>query len=533
MEPIARLVRSELPEGLSLVDDLIVVRDGDQVAVARNRCRHQGGRFSVADGCELVCGRHGWVLDACTGIYRDPAGGLAHPFLDAEVRGEEVVVRSRGASRPWATPREPLPLAAGELTVRFLSHASVLIDAGGTTLATDPWLLGPAFLRGWWLAWEPPSDAIELVAGADTIFVSHSHPDHLNPPTLRAIAARNDEVRVVVPDFGNGRCEELVRSCGLHNVEVAPFHEWLPLGDDGAFTIFEDGSGRQDSGIVVDYKGHLLINTVDCHNAASGELPTEVDVLMASFAAGASGFPVCWTDLYSEEQIASMTRRARRAVVATDIELAKRTHPRVFIPIAGYFSEAHPHDADVHARNVKNAPEAVAEAVCEASPSTMAWVPSEGAVLDVGQLEEISRPSRAPGQHDFAAWDAHIAADLDAVATIDGVRRYFEWAGYSGDLTLHVIETDDTFATVVRELLVDFDGGPTIVASRPRAEHRYLRMRVRSDSFRHVLVHGLSWEDLSIGFQARFYREPDRYNFDFWNHFQNELPARTPWSSAG
>jgi CMP-N-acetylneuraminate monooxygenase len=528
-EPVARLVRSELPEGISLIDDLIVVRERGEVAVARNRCRHQGGRFSVGDGCELVCGRHGWVLDACAQAYRDPAGGLGHPFFDTETQGDEIVVMSRGAARPWATPRERVALAPGELTVRFLSHASVLIDAGGATLVTDPWLLGPAFLRGWWLAWEPEPDALELAAGADAVFVSHSHPDHLNPPTLRALAALNDELQVVVPDFGNDRCEALVRACGLANVQVAPFDEWLPLGDDGAFAIFEDGSGRQDSGIVVDYKGHLLVNTVDCHNPASGELPTDVDVLMTAFAGGASGFPVCWSDLYSEDQIASMIRRARRAEVATVVELAKRTHPRVYAPIAGYFTEAHPQDAEIRERNRKNTPEAVAAAVCSASPTTMAWVPSEGAVIDVGRNEEARHPPRRPAQHDFATWDERIGADLGPVATLDGVRRYFEWAGYSGDLTLHVIETDPTFTAVVRELLVDFDGGPTLVTERPAREHRYLRMRVRSDAFRHVLVHGLSWEDLSIGFQARFYREPDRYNFDFWDHFQNALPTRTPW----
>ena len=32
------------------------------------------------------------------------------------------------------------------------------------------------------------------------------------------------------------------------------------------------------------------------------------------------------------------------------------------------------------------------------------------------------------------------------------------------------------------------------------------------------------WEEFSIGFQARFYREPDNYNFDFWDYFQNSIP---------
>jgi hypothetical protein len=54
-------------------------------------------------------------------------------------------------------------------------------------------------------------------------------------------------------------------------------------------------------------------------------------------------------------------------------------------------------------------------------------------------------------------------------------------------------------------------------------------MRCRSDVFRYALQEGLPWEEISIGFQARFYREPDVYNADFWNHFQNKLPDKTPW----
>jgi hypothetical protein len=49
-------------------------------------------------------------------------------------------------------------------------------------------------------------------------------------------------------------------------------------------------------------------------------------------------------------------------------------------------------------------------------------------------------------------------------------------------------------------------------------------MKVRTSVFRYVLLNGLPWEEISIGFQARFYREPDIYEFDFWNHFQNFLP---------
>ena len=108
-----------------------------------------------------------------------------------------------------------------------------------------------------------------------------------------------------------------------------------------------------------------------------------------------------------------------------------------------------------------------------------------------------------------------------------GVHKYFQWAGYLGNLVMHVIETDESFDNTIREFYVDFSD-LSFPEKRPSREHRYLRMRVRSDVFRHVLRFGLPWEEISIGFQARFYREPDIYNFDFWEHFQDKLPANEP-----
>ena len=101
--------------------------------------------------------------------------------------------------------------------------------------------------------------------------------------------------------------------------------------------------------------------------------------------------------------------------------------------------------------------------------------------------------------------------------------QYFQWAGFRGDLVLHV----EDFASAIREFLFDFSDW-AFLSQRPRRPYRYLRMRVGADVCRHVLRRGLSWEEISIGFQARFFRDPDVYNLDFWDHFQNKLPYSLP-----
>lgn len=109
-----------------------------------------------------------------------------------------------------------------------------------------------------------------------------------------------------------------------------------------------------------------------------------------------------------------------------------------------------------------------------------------------------------------------------------GLLEYFAWAGFQGDLLLHIIETDESFDRVFRDVMIDLSD-PKIVAPPHRADQRYLRMRVRADVFRHVLQRGLPWEELTIGFCARFRRDPDVYNMDFWANVQDKLPERPAW----
>ena len=71
----------------------------------------------------------------------------------------------KGAGRPLASP-------AVEFTV--LSHAGLSVTAKGTTLVTDPWLVGSTYWRAWW---NYPPVAPELVDSVhpDFVYLTHNH----------------------------------------------------------------------------------------------------------------------------------------------------------------------------------------------------------------------------------------------------------------------------------------------------------------------------------------------------------------------
>lgn len=521
---------NSIPEGCSIGDEVIVFRDGERILVGPNRCRHQGGAFRFEDNC-FVCPRHNWRLEPKSMRYLSPAG-LVHPTFDTRKEGGEIVATNYVEERPWEdVDCSPSQLQADELTVRFLAHACVEIQCGEQKIVTDPWLVGPAFSRGWWLQHNPPTTWRDDMKMADAIFISHNHSDHLNPHTLKELAKENVEIPIFVPEFESGSCERLVRRAGLRNITSVPFGTWVSLGAETRFMVLRDFSGREDSGLLIDYRGHLILNTVDCSNLNNGVLPSKVSVLLTSFAGGASGFPICWSELYSVAEIERRVEKSLALELAKVREIVRAVDPDFYIPFAGYFTEAHPADFEVRSLNKKNLPQkAILSA--ELNDGTRGWLPVPGGVLDIATgvtRGGISKP-RSSWEDEFSQYLAPFEESLHAsqVAGLEGIQHYFHWVGFRGDLVLHVIETDESFKLCIREFFVDFRNG-AVVPTRPSGEFRYLRMRVRASVFRHVLLEGQPWEELSIGFQARFYRAPDRYNFDFWDHMQNHLPGKLPW----
>jgi L-ascorbate metabolism protein UlaG (beta-lactamase superfamily) len=80
--------------------------------------------------------------------------------------------------------KDVIPTSAGELSITFVGHGSLILGHGGKTIHVDP--LGKL------------ADYATLPK-ADLVLVTHSHGDHLDPAALAAIR-RPDTTVVVAPD---------------------------------------------------------------------------------------------------------------------------------------------------------------------------------------------------------------------------------------------------------------------------------------------------------------------------------------------
>ena len=71
-------------------------------------------------------------------------------------------------------------------SIKFINHASVVLENENTKLLSDPWYFGNVFHEGWSLIYENEEEEIlEILQTITHIWISHEHPDHLSIPFFK------------------------------------------------------------------------------------------------------------------------------------------------------------------------------------------------------------------------------------------------------------------------------------------------------------------------------------------------------------
>jgi L-ascorbate metabolism protein UlaG (beta-lactamase superfamily) len=178
-----------------------------------------------------------------SGLPSDHFDGLRffnpdHPDTD---RGWGDFLRWKLKERAARWPRSilarqtiPEPLVTG-LKATIVGHASVLIQAGGLNVLTDPvWseraspvsFAGPRRVSA-------PGIAFDALPHIDAVLLSHNHYDHMDLPTLRRL---NTKYRpLIVASLGN----DVILRRAIQGVRAVSGDWWdrIDLGKGGAVTI--------------------------------------------------------------------------------------------------------------------------------------------------------------------------------------------------------------------------------------------------------------------------------------------------------
>jgi CMP-N-acetylneuraminate monooxygenase len=497
--------------------------------ISRN-CDHANGKlFLCADKTKARCPLHDWQLDTCSLKYTNV--DIEKRVLPFSVKGKALLYEHEESY--LTLPDGVLSQYSGAVKVRFISHACILIEIGEFRIVTDPWIVGPCFSTGWWHAFPPKEDAIEILQSADLIYISHNHPDHMHLETLGLVSR---EVPIIVPEFKTASVLKPLKDAGFKNIFPLPFNKLFAVeGTPIVLSILQAGDFRDDSGLYIAAGSFSALLTVDSNSLNSYVLPRNVDLLLCAFAGGASGFPLCF-DVLSLEDRKKIVKRNKAGAISQVRKYLETVNPKYFMPYAGYFREAAERDRFILENNLKNKPADVQNLLERFYPGVRFIDPTvtDTVNFDTAGVEIFNSDRPLLYEINDAYIESYLnpARELAVDFSIEAVADYFKQSQFIDDLIVYLVPTDDLFNAGPHGLLVDFRGNSVeaeIYASdilidmfnKGGGSSRHKLLKVRKEPLWQTIRLKLPWEDLSIGFQCRVDRKPNVYNSKFWYYFTN------------
>ncbi len=145
------------------------------------------------------------------------------------------------------------------LKARTLGHASLALYREGEAplLVTDPWLVGSAYWRSWWLQHYPDAEEIDWLARSAHVYVTHEHPDHFHMPSIRRLGRGPT---YLFPDLAERRYLDYMAGRGYRAEVVAP-RRWRAIG--GGVSILSIPVWSDDSLLLADTPAALILNLND------------------------------------------------------------------------------------------------------------------------------------------------------------------------------------------------------------------------------------------------------------------------------
>lgn len=497
-------------------------------------CDHAGGPLCLSsDGSKAVCPLHGWVLDLKSLSYENVA--VSKQLIDFEVSESTLIV-------PDTTPALFLPqhlTSSGKPTVqiRFLTHACLLIDIDGFKILTDPWLMGPCFLTGWWHLEPPKDDALFLLREADIVYISHNHADHMHEETLLHLLKYKPNIDIIFPEYASHSVINPLKKMGFTNLHALQFGQIYQLDDRPIHcSIFKSGDFRDDSGLFISSGEFSFLATVDAPALNNLVLPTNVTFLATNFAGVATGYPWCFEDLGMDSRKA-YDQRYRKGNIVLSKKYIEYARPKNYMPYAGFNQPFANRDSFIKDNLTRNTSTEIIESVLQDCPQVNCIDPLEHDLLrfEGGRLcskESVNKPLLYIQDQIFCekyiVEERKRAEDFD----IELIRRYFLDCEFVDNLIVYVQPCEDEFDAFGEGLMIDFSNQKCRVermtACVLRKEYdtagsmkRKLFISVRYMPLWTVIGRGLPWEELMVGYQCKIWRKPDVYNSDFWFYFTN------------
>jgi len=403
----------------------------------------------------------------------------------------------------------------------------MMMESGGTRILMDPWLTDPTYHGTWW-HYPPLEIGVRDLPKIDYLYISHEHPDHFDPPTLRLL---DKDVQVIIPDYKRKRFRDRLRAIGFRNVAEVAFGEPYRCNGSGlTLRLIPPDRPWDDSAVLVRDGDTTVLNVNDCHldEATLERLGNEqrIDLAFLTFT-GASQYPGCF-----EFPLASKIERwkaSRESHVEEFVNWARLLRTKRAVPAAGNFALLAPDQLFMNTPYYVNSPQDAVERLRLEAPEIEGLQMNPGDVWTsdgtltrlkpppdwsrrLEHIEQLSRASAGRIAEGFAS-EGEPPADL-----------YERFHAYFTDL----LTKDAALAkriNIVTWWAVDSPHGGDWVIDFTRERdwvyrgvpaHWNLRLKFPARLvYQGVTGEGI-WDNLILSFRVRLARNPDRYNKEFW-----------------
>lgn len=222
------------------------------------------------------------------------------------------------------------------MQIRYIGHASIVVESAGVRLLCDPWWNGPAYTGQWYPYPIPAPQAADTAP--DYVYISHGHEDHLHVPTLTGIDRR---AVLIVPRQRDTGLRDFLRSLGFRQVLELGHGQTARLAPDFAVTMYIN---KDDSILVARSGGQTLVNGNDALHASARHVIDHfcsqirarhgrIDTLLLGYG-GASWFPNCMQPSDAEPYDAV---ERERAFTENFAYVARQLGARRALPFAASF----------------------------------------------------------------------------------------------------------------------------------------------------------------------------------------------------
>ena len=140
-----------------------------------------------------------------------------------------------------------------------IGNATVTVFDDEPILTTDPWIYGNPYYGSWGHKYKIPKEQLENINKCKYVFLSHGHPDHIDPESFKLF---ENKTILIGEHYGDRIYNDLSKSFNCLKVKN---NSWLDVSKNIKIKIFADWN--QDSAILINLNNKDIILNLNDGNA--------------------------------------------------------------------------------------------------------------------------------------------------------------------------------------------------------------------------------------------------------------------------